>query len=59
MVDRKTRVFRALPPCGRLLATFCGVAHKNVTSYVSEDIEMIPNIPKEWMKNYQKNRIVK
>ena len=51
MVDRKTRVFRAYTM--RKIVddfTFCGVVHKNVISYVSEDIEMIPNVPVEWMK---------
>ena len=51
MIDRKTRVFRAYTM--RKIVddfTFCGVVHKNVTSYVSEDIEMIPNVPVEWMK---------
>ena len=50
MVYRKTRVFRAFTIMRKIVSdfTFCGVAHKNVTSYVSEDIKMRPNVPKEW-----------
>jgi len=55
MVDRKTRVFRAYT-MRKIVGdfTFCGVVHKNVTSYVSEDIEMIPNIPKGWYVEKEK-----
>lgn len=34
--------------------TFCGVVHKDVTSYVSEDIEMMPNVPREWYVEREK-----
>ena len=51
MIDRKTRVFRAYT-MRKIVGdfTFCGVVHKNVTSYVREDIDVEPNVPKGWMK---------
>ena len=47
MVDKKTRLFQAYT-MRKIVAdfTFCGVVHKDVTSYVREDIDVEPNVPK-------------
>lgn len=56
MVDRKTRLFQAYT-MRKIVAdfNFCGVVHKDVTSYVREDIDVEPNVPKGWLRQHKIN----
>lgn len=55
MVDRKTRLFQAYT-MRKIVAdfNFCGVVHKDVTSYVRDDIDVEPNVPREWYVKKEK-----